>query len=217
MPSEHQTEFTQQDDGYHVDNDALIRLGRGDIAKGRARLRLLLADERERRPINGPVAKPDSVRLATIRDEPAILDLLLADLAENAEKVAPPSISRIMAMVEVGTRGRGGFCPVIDGPKGPVALAVLHPIKWWWSEATFIQEVVMYVSPEARSGRAGADLLDYECWLSDQMSEAAGHRVFVLAGVTATQRGAAKLRLYAKHMNPIGGFSIYPAVDGLTL
>jgi hypothetical protein len=205
-------------EGYFVESDVLIRLGQGSIDKGRARLRLLLADERDRKPITGPVEKPANVRLAGIRDEPAILDLLLADLEENATRVAPASISRIMQSVELGTRQRGGFCAVIDGKDGkPAAVAILHPTSWWWSDEVFISEVVMYVSPEARNGSAGSDLLQYECWLSDQMTASLGHTVFVLAGVTATHRGAAKLRLYWKHMNPVGGFCVYPAIKGLTL
>jgi hypothetical protein len=206
------------DDSYVVDNDALIRLGDGSPARGRARLRLLLADERERKPISGPVIKPASVRLATIRDEPAILDLLLADLAENASKVATPSISQIMRQVEPGTRQQGAFVPVIDGDDAkPVAVAILHPQKWWWSDTIYLSETVMYVAPEARKGHAGRDLLQYECWLSDQMSAEIGQRIFVLAGVTATRRGRTKLRLYSRHMNPVGGFLIYPAIDGMTL
>jgi GNAT superfamily N-acetyltransferase len=204
-------------DGYLVETDTLIRLGNGSIDKGRARLRLLLADEQERRPISGPVTKPENVRLATIRDEPAILDLLLEDLAENASAVAPVSISRIMQQVEVGTRGRGGFTAVIDGADGsPIAVAVLAPEKWWWSDALYLREIVLYVSPEARRARAGSDLLQFECWLADEMTRASGHQVFTMAGVTATRRGAAKLRLYGRYMNPVGGFFVYPAIEGLT-
>jgi hypothetical protein len=48
------------------------------------------------------------------------------------------------------------------------------------------------------------------------MTRASGHQVFTLAGVTATRRGAAKLRLYGRYMNPVGGFFVYPAIEGLT-
>lgn len=204
-------------DGFLVENDALIRLGGGSIDKGRARLRLLLADEQERRPISGPVEKPQNVRLATIRDEPAVLDLLLADLEENATAVAQPSISRIMQQVEVGTRGRGGFTAVIDGDNGPVAVAVLAPTLWWWSTSVFLQEIVLYVAPEARGRHAGADLIRFECWLADEMSRNIGCQVFVMAGVTATRRGTSKQRLYGRQMNPVGAFYIYPAIEGLSL
>lgn len=204
-------------DGYLVANETLARLGGGSICKGRVRLRLLLADEQERRPITGPVGKPKNVRVATPEDEPAILKLLLADLEENATALAPASTSRIMEVVELGTRRRGGFTLVIDGEHGPVAVAVLAPDQWWWSETVFLREIVLYVSPHARQAHAGADLLRFECWLADEMTRNAGHQVFAMAGVTATHRGAPKLRLYARHMNPVGGFMIYPAIGGLSL
>jgi hypothetical protein len=174
-------------------------------------------DRPARATIVGPVAKPANVRLATMRDEPAILDLLLEDLAENATAVAPPSISAIMRNVEMGTRSRGGFTGVIDGIAGPVAVAILIPTTWWWSDSVYLQEVVLYVTPSARKRHAGADLLRWECWLADQMTATAGHQVFVLAGVTATHRREAKERLYERHMNRVGAFMIYPAIGGLSL
>lgn len=203
------------DDGFYVEAETLARIGGGDVAKGRAELRLMLADRREQKPHNGPTAKPDRVRIATIRDEPAILDLLLADLAENAEHVAPVSIARIMSNVTVGTRHRGGFCLVIDGPDGqPWAVAVMNAIQWWWSSESFLSETSMYVAPEARQTTAGADLIQAECWLSDMLTESnGGKRIYVLAGVTATKRTRSKLRLYERSMNIAGGFCIYPSAD----
>jgi hypothetical protein len=159
------------------------------------------------------------VRLAGPRDEPAILDLLLADLEENASAIAPPDIKRITSLIEVGTRKRGGFTLVIDGKPGqPVAVAILTPDSWWWSRATFLREIVLYVAPEARNARAGADLLKYECWLADRLSESQGERVYLLSGVTGTKRIDAKMRLYSRSMNQVGAFYVYPALDvGLSL
>jgi hypothetical protein len=159
------------------------------------------------------------VRLAGVRDEPAILDLLLADLEENATAIAPPDIKRITTLIEVGTRQRGGFTLVIDGPSGePVAVAILMPDAWWWSTVLYLREIVLYVSPEARNGHAGADLLNYEKWLADRMSESQGERIYLLSGVTGTKRIDAKMRLYSRSMNQIGAFYIYPTPDaGLTL
>lgn len=203
-----------QPDGYFVEPEELIRLGGGDAAKGRAKLRLLLADQRERAPINGPVARPENVRLATIRDEPAILDLLLEDVEDNGVHVAPISVGQILKNVQVGTRARGGFCPVIDGDDGyPVAVAVLVTVPWWWSERIYIQDVVIYNSPKGNHPGAGKDLWTYQCWLADQMSESVGHRVYAIAGVTATQRREAKVRMLGRSMNVIGATAIYPSVE----
>lgn len=210
---------SDQDDGYLVSAETLTRIGRGSIGMGRIRLRLLLADERDRAPISGPAVKPPGVRLATEADEPAILKLLLEDLEENATKVAPASPDRIMECITLGTRAKGGFTLVIDDEAGhPIATAILGTDRWWWSDQVFLREIVLYVSPRSRSGHVGSDLLNYEKWLSDQLSAAYGHPVRVLAGVTATQRGAPKMRLYSRHMNQIGGFFCYPVIEeGLAL
>lgn len=207
------------EDGYLVENDALIRLGGGSIEKGRARLRMLLADERDRKPIVPPTLKPDGVRLATIRDEPVILDLLIDEIAENGSKVAPPSVRRILDQVEMCTRAKGGFCGVVDGPDGvPWAVVVLVPTPWWFSDHPFIEEVALYVAPSARKTRAAALLIEFEKWLSDQMSQAAGHTIYLLAGVTASKRYESKVRWYSRHMNILGVYGIYPPVaEGLDL
>jgi GNAT superfamily N-acetyltransferase len=156
------------------------------------------------------------VRVAGIRDEPAILALLEADIAENATAVAPASIRRILSQIEFCTRGKGGFALVIDGDNGkPVAVALLHPTTWWWSDQIYLQEVVLYVSPEARNARCGRDLLEYEKWLSDEMTTASDGRVFLMAGVTGTKRLAAKERLYATAMHRVGAFMIYPEIGEL--
>lgn len=199
------------DDGFYVEADTLARLGGGDVAKGRAELRLMLADRRERKPNNGPTAQPENVRIATIRDEPAILDLLLADIAENAKLIAPISIKRIMEQVTTGTRHRGGFCFVVDSPIGqPWAVAVLSPVKWWWSDNLFLSETSLYVAPEARHTTAAMDLLQAERWITDEMTAAVGYQVYSFASVSSTYRNHSKLRLYLRGSNPAGGFTVYP-------
>jgi hypothetical protein len=215
--SDRQLRPSPDDKGFRVDPAVLIRLGDGSLDKGRAQLRLLLADEIERLPIKGPVRKPGGVRLAVEADEPALLRLVMEDLAENATQVAPASEARILENLQVATRGKGGFCPVIDGADGPVALALLVPTQWWWSTNFFLSETFMYVSPPARRSRAATRLLQYECWLADTMSVELDEPIFVLAGVTATKRQRAKMRLYRRHMNQVGGFFCFPAIEGLSL
>lgn len=198
-------------DAYTVPPETVARLG------GPAQVRLLLADARARAPLSDRVEAPASVRLATIRDEPAILDLLLEDLDENATKVAAISVSRIMAQIHMGTRQKGGFVGVIDDADGqPIAVAILIPTEWWFSQSVFLQEVVLFVSSAARKGNAGRDLLQWECWMAGRMTDDLGYQIFVLAGVTATQRGSAKMRLYGRKMNQVGAFYVYPAIEGST-
>lgn len=195
-------------DAYTVPPDTVARLG------GPAKVRLLLADARLRAPLPERVEKPESVRLATIRDEPQLLDLLIDDLNENATGVALPSIERIMGQIHTGTRGKGGFVPVIDGPNGIDALAIVQPNEWWWSKDLYLFEVVLYVRPEARKSRAAADLLDYQRWLGQEMSDQMGYRVYSMAGVTAVRQVREKCRLYRRHMTQVGAFFISPPIPG---
>jgi hypothetical protein len=175
-------------------------------------LRLLSRPSSDKPPV-GLTPKPARVRLAGIRDEPAVLALLEEDLVENASAIAPVSIKRLTTLIESGTRLRGGYCLVVDNEDAePVGLAIVQLNQWWWSETPFLQEVVLYVTPEARGGHAGADLLRGEMWLADQLSDR--ERVWLLSGVTATQRMEAKMRLYGRHMQQVGGFFIYPPLAG---
>ena len=116
--------------------EQLARFGNGDAAEGRKQLRLMLAidhDRLEHEPAE--ITCPDSIRMAGPADEPAILELLLLDLNENAAHIAPIDEDRVMETIRAGTRQRGGLVAVIDGPdKKPVAVTILHPMPWLWSQ-----------------------------------------------------------------------------------
>jgi hypothetical protein len=202
-----QDQSLSQPDAYTIPPETVARLG------GPAQVRLLLADARPRTRTSERVERPASVRLATIRDEPDLLDLFLEELAENGAHVAPPSIERIMQHIHLGTRGQGGFVPVIDGDGALAAAAIIIPTEWWFSKDVFLQEVSLFVRPEARRTHAAADLLTFQKWLGQEMSDAAGHQIFALAGVTASRHAMGKCRLYRRHMSQVGAFFMSPSVE----
>src|SRR6185437_9324372 len=114
------------DGGFLVSNEQLIRLGNGDLKKGRKVLRMLIADEREQKVHKGPVEKPANVRIATEADEQNAYDLLMVDLKENALGVAPVDPETLMTNIKRGTRREGNIVAMIDGPNGkPVGILVL--------------------------------------------------------------------------------------------
>lgn len=206
--------------GFLVTDKQLAALGDGDIAAGRKRLRMTLADERAAKPIIGPIQKPEGVRIATPDDELALFDLLMLDLEENALAVGAPSPEKIRELIMACTRtpkveGRmRGMLPVIDGPDGdPIAFAAIVPNQWWWSAAWYLMEVVLFVHPDHRRAQHAQHLLQFECWMSDQLSQSFGYRVYAMAGVTATKGAKRKMRLYRQFMNEVGGFFIYPSFD----
>lgn len=207
-----------EDPGVTIPAEWIKRLGGGDLGKGRAELRMFMADNRGLTINRGPTAQPPEVRFANQADEAAIYELLLLDLEENARNVAPVSSGRVLAHIQGGTRGQGGVVGVIDGPDGagPIAVVILMPFQWWWSEEFCLQEIVSFVHPEFRNGRRAAALIEFSCWLSDFMSASAGKSIPVLMGVTAVHRVAAKIRLLARKVTRVGIFCMYPTPKDLT-
>lgn len=202
------------EDGFLVTNEQLAMLGGGDVKRGRRVLRNLIADERDRKPINGPVARPANVRIATEADEQAIFDLLIMDLEENAEAVAPTNRERVANQIIRATRHVGqGTIGLIDGPHGfPVATIGLYVDQWWWSTAYYFVKVWDFVHPDHRQSGFSQDLIRFGQWFTDDFSRQFGYRVYELAGVLATRRVHDKARLYRRMANMVGIMTLYPAV-----
>lgn len=194
-----------------VDAATLAALGDGDARAGEKRLRLAIADLRRRVPIVGPTAKPETVRFATIADEPALEDLLALDVAENAAGVAPLSSAAIRAAIKTATRIKGrallGLIEYAGAPVGVVGLAAMH---WWWSDRQFLEQKFIFVHPAHRQSRHAADLIRFSHWAADQLTAALGYPVYVIEGVTALIRTDAKVRLMAQHSNWCGAQFVYP-------
>jgi len=207
------TADTLPDGSLIVSPEQLARLGNGDARRGRRELRLLLAAEREHAVHNGPTERPATVRVPTPKDEKAIFDLLMADLAENgAARIAVVNDDKVAELIMACTRGRGGIAGVIDGPDGtPVAVCALLPHAWWWSKQFYFQDVVCYVHPDHRRSHHIDDLLNFERWAADQMSKNSGHRVWLMTGVLGTKRVREKLVLWRRKFAQAGAAFLYPS------
>ena len=204
-------QHTLEDGSMVITPEKLARFGNGDIEAGRRELRLLIEVENDREVRNGPAVKPDSVRIATPADEPAIMELLLADVRENAERIAVIDPERILLHIQLGTRMQGGVTAVIDGSnKTPVAVCVLMPQQWWWSREWFFQEVVNYVHVDHRKSRHIHDLIAFERWVAETQSKSFGHRVYVLMGVLGLNRVREKAILYRRKMRQVGWAFLFP-------
>ncbi|HZT51698.1 MAG TPA: hypothetical protein VFA22_07190 [Stellaceae bacterium] len=199
------------DGGFFISDEQLQRLCPGDPKQARRRLRLLLADERERAPVVGPTAYPNGVRLAQPEEADALTRLFVEDMQENAAHVAPLSPPRIAEIVNhCVTRVDGALCPVIDGVDGPAAAMLLAPQRWMWSEAFYLQEFATYVSPLARGGPHIVDLIHFAEWAADEWTRTFGYRVYVLLSVLNSIKTAPKVRLYKRYITPAGAYFIYP-------
>lgn len=192
----------------------LERLGGGDARKGKGELLGWLKAWEDREQPKIPAAKPASVRWAGIADEPAVMELLMMDVADNAAHVAIPDPDRMLMHVHLGTRKNGGIVGVIDGPdKRPVAVCIMVPTQWWWSNQWVMQELVCYVHPDHRRTDMIDDLMDFQKWAVDEWSRAQGTRMYLLNGVLGAWRVTSKIRLYSRKFRMAGAAFIYPPPD----
>lgn len=202
---------TQEDGSLVISAAALSRLGNGDMKEGRRELRRVLGAERDHPVFSGPTAKPANVRMATEKDEKAVFDLIMADLKENAIKVAPVSEDRVCAHIFAATRKKGGMMGLIDGPEGmPVALVLLLPSQWWWSNAYYLQEQITFVHPDHRKSQHVDALLQWARWCADEWTKQWGYRIYMLCGVLGTRRLREKIILYRRKFKAVGMAFLYP-------
>lgn len=203
--------------GLYITREQLEAFGGGDAQQGRRDLRLFLAASRARPTAQnaGKTIFPKNVRFATEADEAGLLELLRIDIQENAEAVAPMDDDRVMQNLLVGTRFRNGFVGVIDGSNGdPIALTVIHPIQWWWSQQWYFGEVVNFVHPDHRKGRLRDDLINFGRWVSDEQTRQFGYRVYFLCGVLGTKRLRSKQAMYGRKFDQVGAAFLYPSPPG---
>ena len=199
-----------------IQPSVLAEIGAGDEVAGAARVRLAIADLRDRKHVVGPTLRPASVREAQRSDEPDLEALLLAEAREVGTAVAPPSLTDIQDMVRVATRDVGrAVIGVIEVDGALVAATGLFPAKWWWSSAWYLMEQFTFVHPEHRGSRHAKDLVLFARYTADRMTEALGYPVYLLHGVTSTSDADRKVRLLKRMSNYVGEFFLYPWPDGL--
>lgn len=208
-------QITLPDGSMIVTPEQIARFGGGDLNKGRQELRRLIAVESDRTIAQGPSQRPKNVRWATPDDMENIFKLVMADLAENAQLVAPIDEVKVLRTIKLSIVGEGGFkgwsC-VIDGPQGkPVAIGLIIPAQWWWSNQWFWQEVVNYVHPDHRKSHHLADLIEFERWAADRFSKNFGYRTFMFFGVLGWKRVRSKIMLYRRKLSMNGACFLYPA------
>ena len=201
-----------EDGSMVISEEQLRKFGNGDAAFGRRELRLLLELDSDNAVPSGPTERPASVRIAGPADEDALLELWLQDLRANAEHVAPIDEAKVLENIRAGTRGRGGVTACIDGPDGPVAMVVLHPMEWHWSRGSFFQEMCSYVHVDHRKSRHASDLLNFSKWSAEGMSRNMGSAFHVLVGVLGAWRVRAKIALYRRMFPQVGSCHIWPPV-----
>lgn len=202
-----------EDGGIYISPEHLKRVD-DDPERARRQIRRMLMDLKEPKIIRGPTKRPPDVRLAGPKDELAIYNLVIMDLEENA-RVAPIAKDEVEELIMRGTRQKGGIVSVIDDKETglPIAVQIIVHDKWWWSKSRHLIKVMDFVHPEHRSSNYGAQLIEFSKWITDRWTENFGYQVYLLSGVLGTKRTKDKVRLYGRHVTPVGAYYLYPFPD----
>jgi hypothetical protein len=204
-------------DDYVIPYSTLRKLGDGDAKAGRRRLRTMIDVEMVHQPVTGPTPKPSNVRLAGIDDEYSLADLLRADIAENASRVAPISEEAIFSFIQASTRdihGLGAAKPniAVIGSSSKIEAAVFLELnQWFWSDHWHLAERTTIVHPDFRRSRHVDDLIDFCKWMADQMSASVGHKVYLLSQVVGTKDVDRKSAKFGRLMERVGATYVYPS------
>lgn len=203
---------TLEDGSIVLSPEDLAVLGFGDAKRGAKEIRRMIAMERERKTIEGNTPRPSTVRVAGPEDEEAVLALLMEEIRENGAMVALPDKDRMLFQIRLATEQKGSVLAVIDGPEGkPVAVTLLASLPWWWSRNYFMQEVSLFVHPEHRASKHFDDLMQFQRWWVEHMTESLGYQVYLLCGVVGTRDVVRKALAYRRRYRRAGWVFLYPA------
>lgn len=152
------------------------------------------------------------VRLAGPQDEKEILRLMLMHHSENA--IFPFSVRKVKFHMDCILRQMpGGFQGVIGviGPIGALeAMAFLIIGSEWYTEVNEIIELMVFVDPQHRKSDHLKTLVT---WMKQQSDEANATPLF--SSIVATDRTAAKCKLYGRMLPKLGEFFMYnrPSIE----
>jgi ribosomal protein S18 acetylase RimI-like enzyme len=154
---------------------------------------------------------PSLVRPAKPTDHQEVWRLFLQGHRENGIfKLCPEKVDFFLQRAlqpslipETDTGPRGQI--VVIGPPGALEAVCFVIIgEFWYSKDKHIEELLVYVDPEARNSGHAKALIE---WMK-KTADALGVRV--LSGIMSNTRTEAKVRLYKRHMPCIGSFFLYP-------
>ena len=93
------------------------------------------------------------VRTATPQDEDGIMEL--ARLVNNENGVFKMNDDKVRSMVRPSLYLSGGIMGVIGQKDRIEGLVLLRVSQYWYSDATFLEEMCVYVHPEYRAAKGG--------------------------------------------------------------
>jgi hypothetical protein len=147
------------------------------------------------------------VRIAGPADVEALYWLLLGDLQADNSLGVPVSAREVARIVRKLCSGDGGIVGVIDGLHGkPVGSVAIEAAKPWFSDTWILSQVWLFVTVDERHGQHFADdLFSFAEWHRADMSAKVGYDMVLENTVMSRTRLPAKIRLWGRHGQQIGG------------
>lgn len=161
------------------------------------------------------IVSPSTVRIARPDDHQELWRMMLSAHTENGLFTLSPEKVEFLLQRSLNPQaihpmdqGPRGTIGVIGTPKQLEAFCWVLIGQFWYSNDYHIEELIAYVDPEFRHSDHSKALIDWMKSLADEM------KIPVLTGVMSNFRTEAKVRLYKRHLPPIGAFFLYPNANG---
>lgn len=100
----------------------------------------------------------------------------------------------------------GGFLGIIGPPKKVEGLVFLIVSNFWYSDASHLEELFLYVVPDCRRAKTALELMAFAKWCSEESG------LPLIIGAISNIRTKGKIRLYQRAFSdPVGSFFLYKA------
>lgn len=149
--------------------------------------------------------RPATVRIATPLDAAALFYQLRDDLQGDNWLGLPPDEPDCARTVAALCRGKDGIAGVVDSKRGIVASIGIRAVKPWFTTEWMLSQIWLFVDPAARGAGLDDDLFQFAEWHREDMSARLGYDLIFENTVLSLNRLPAKLRLWRKHGEMIGG------------
>lgn len=141
------------------------------------------------------------VALATPDDEDALWAMLLELHEENG--LFSVNEDKVRAAIRLATEAQGGLIGVIRGTDEIEASMCLVIDQFWYTDDWCLLEHWLFVRQPYRHKKYAVTLVGW----AKQMATTLGLKL--QAGIMSTERTAAKEKMYARTMTPIGGLFMF--------
>jgi hypothetical protein len=149
------------------------------------------------------------VRTGVPEDEDGILEL--AKIVNSENGVFKMNEDKVRALIRPSLHQDSGIVGLI-GPRDKIeGLIVLRVSNYWYSDAPFLEEMVVFVHPEYRAAKGGRarKLVEFAKNASHQLG------LPLMIGILNNSRTNAKIKLYERQFGaPAGAFFLYGVKTG---